>query len=167
MPVWSRTSKEILSTAHIALQMLFNRVIQRRDCKVMPDGGARTPGRQIELVGAGASKVSAPLKSKHVPKNVHGEYDPEGKSLALDIMPYPVDWRGDKELFEAIEAGDMEEAKEVLENIKRHHNFTGYVMGVADMMKVPVRNGQDWDGDGQFNDQTFIDTPHWEIIGRP
>ena len=72
---------------------------------------------------------------------------PNGKhnkspSDAVDVAPYPVDW----------------------ENIRRFYLFAGYVRRVAEELGIKVRGGHDWDGDTEINDQTFNDTPHWEII---
>lgn len=52
------------------------------DLTVLPDGGLRTPERQMELVEKGASKT---LHSKHLPQD-------DGYSHAIDLAPYPVDW---------------------------------------------------------------------------
>lgn len=168
MPSFSRRSRNIKDTCTLVLRTLFDRIIMRRDCTVLNDGGARTVERQAELSSTGVSQVKDPLKGKHVPKHPDGTYDPNGKSQAIDVMPYygGVDWRTDKELWDAVEAGNMKEARGILENIKRLHNFTGYVQGVADEMGIAVRNGQDWDSDGKFNDQRFTDSPHWEIISN-
>ena len=62
-------------------------------------------------------------------------------SLAADVGPHPIDWN------------DME----------RFRAFGGFVLGVASQMGIPIRWGGDWDGDRSFEDQTFIDMPHFEI----
>lgn len=72
---------------------------------------------------------------------------PDGKhnktpSDAVDVAPYPVDWK----------------------NIRRFYLFCGYVRRVAEELGINVRGGHDWDGDTEITDQTFNDTPHWELI---
>ena len=71
---------------------------------------------------------------------------PEGKhnaypSRAVDVAPYPIDWK----------------------NIKRFYWFSGYVLGVAQQMRIPLRWGGDWDRDDDLDDQDFNDLPHFEI----
>ena len=63
-------------------------------------------------------------------------------SLAIDVAPYPIDWN----------------------NYRRFYHFGGYVQGIADSLKIPIKWGGDWDGDNNFNDQTFHDLPHFELI---
>lgn len=62
-------------------------------------------------------------------------------SRAVDVAPYPIDW----------------------EDRERFHLFAGYVMGVAEMMGVPLRWGGDWDGDKQVSDNDFDDLVHFEL----
>jgi peptidoglycan L-alanyl-D-glutamate endopeptidase CwlK len=72
---------------------------------------------------------------------------PNGKhnadpSLAVDVMPLPIDW------------GDM----------KRLHYFAGFVMAIAKSKGINLRWGGDWDGDtilGEPNDDW--DKPHFEL----
>ena len=109
MPSLSRRSRAVLDTCIHKIVMVAERVIRFRDFTVLPDGGARTPDRQGELMGTGSSKVKDPLRSRHVPKDKDGKYDPKGKAAAIDIMPvfkennYRVDWRTDKKLLNIIE----------------------------------------------------------------
>ncbi len=41
--------------------------------------------------------------------------------------------------------------------------FAGYVMGVAQAYKIPLRWGGDWDKDGNNADQNFNDLVHFEL----
>jgi len=63
-------------------------------------------------------------------------------SKAVDAMPYPVDWKG----------------------INRCCYFAGFVVGIAATMGIKIRWGKDWDMDTDLNDQTFMDSPHYEIV---
>lgn len=65
-------------------------------------------------------------------------------SLAVDAAPYPVDWN-DHERFLA---------------------FGGFVLGVASQLGVDVVWGRDWDGDRDLRDQTFNDSPHFQLRGE-
>ena len=65
----------------------------------------------------------------------------EKPSLAIDIAPYPIDW----------------------EDAERFRRLAEYVLGIANVMGVPLRWGGDWDGDTDLTDQTFNDLVHFEI----
>jgi len=72
---------------------------------------------------------------------------PNGKhnrkpSEAIDASPYPIDWQ----------------------DTKRFYYFAGIVKGVAAEMGIKIRWGGDWDSDNDFNDQTFMDLVHFELI---
>ena len=71
---------------------------------------------------------------------------PDGKhnsspSLAVDVAPWPIDW----------------------EDIRRFYLFAGYVRRTAEELGIKVRGGHDWDGDFNIDDQSFNDSPHWEL----
>ena len=62
-------------------------------------------------------------------------------SRAIDVVPYPVDWK----------------------DTNRICYFAGFVVGIAAHMGIRIRWGKDWDMDTDLNDQTFIDSPHFEL----
>lgn len=72
------------------------------------------------------------------PKSKHNQTP----SLALDVIPFPVDWN----------------------DYRRFYQLVGVVKGIASQMKIDIRCGADWDGDNEFNDQTFHDLPHFELL---
>lgn len=125
---FSIASNKALDTAHPNLQRLFREVAKHVDCTVLC--GHRDKIGQDAAVAAGKSKTPWPT-SKHnkVP------------SLAVDVVPYPIDW-GNRERF---------------------FHFAGFVKGIAAGLGIRVRWGGDWDGDNDFRDQTFDDLPHFEI----
>ena len=120
--------------------------------------GKRPPTEQADAYAQGLSQAR-PGESPH---NV------EPLAFATDIMPYyrevegGIDWRGMKELAEAIQRGDGQAVEDIVEVIKRRNYFIGYAMGVADSMGLDLVNGQDWDKDGRFNEHDFQDSPHWQ-----
>jgi len=63
-------------------------------------------------------------------------------SHGIDVIPFPIDWT----------------------DHKRFYHFAGYVLGIANMHNVNIRWGGDWDIDLDFNDQTFYDLAHFEIV---
>ncbi len=62
-------------------------------------------------------------------------------AIALDIAPWPIDWS----------------------NLKPFHTLSQIILPMAKEMKIPIRWGGDWDGDGDLKDQKFIDLPHYEL----
>jgi peptidoglycan L-alanyl-D-glutamate endopeptidase CwlK len=73
------------------------------------------------------------------PESKHNQYP----SKAVDIAPYPIDWN----------------------DRKRFYYLAGLIKGVADNNGIKIRWGGDWDSDGKFDDQTFDDLPHFEVVG--
>lgn len=74
--------------------------------------------------------LSDPFSSKH------------GKGLAVDIVPYPVDW-SDLSKFDKIAKAMFKAASEL-----------GY---------NTLRWGADWDNDGNFREKGETDSPHFEL----
>lgn len=62
-------------------------------------------------------------------------------SNAVDVAPYPIDWN----------------------DTGRFYMFVGYTKRVAEEMGIKIRVGADWDSDGNTDDQTFNDLPHFEL----
>lgn len=122
MPSYSAKSKERLATAHPLLQDLFNEVIKHRDCAILY--GHRNKAEQEEAFNNGRSKA-------HWGQSFHN-YSP---SLAVDAMPWPINW----------------------EDLKGIHEFAGFVLGIAAAKGIPIRWG------GHF--KSFFDGPHFELIG--
>lgn len=81
-----------------------------------------------------AEGKSKTLNSKHLKQT-------DGYSHAIDLAPYPINW----------------------EDSKRFFYMAGVIMAVASQMGVSLRWGHDWDGDTDFSDQTFNDSPHFEL----
>jgi peptidoglycan L-alanyl-D-glutamate endopeptidase CwlK len=129
MPKFSEKSEGKLRGCHPDLQRLFNEVVKYFDCKI--DCGYRGEEEQNEAFRTNHS-------TKKYPDSKHNSVP----SIAVDVVPYPVDW----------------------ENLKRFYFFGGYVKRTADIMGINVRWGGDWDSDTVLNDQSFNDLPHWEIL---
>jgi len=62
-------------------------------------------------------------------------------SRAIDVCCWPIDWT----------------------DISRHYYFSGYVLGTASRLSIPVRFGGDWDSDRLIKDQDFNDLVHFEL----
>lgn len=85
-------------------------------------------------------KAFAEGKSKlRFPQSKHNA----NPSLAVDVVPYPVDWN-DRERF---------------------CHLAGVVQGVAHALGIRIRWGGDWNQNGQWRDERFVDMPHFELVG--
>lgn len=72
------------------------------------------------------------------PYSKHNRYP----SIAVDVAPYPIDW----------------------DDKKRFFMMAGLMFGLAKTHGIKIRWGGDWDGDMNFEDQSFNDLPHFELI---
>ena len=63
-------------------------------------------------------------------------------SRAVDAAPYPIDWH----------------------NWRQFDHFAGLVLGIGNMLDIPLRWGGDWDRNGNPVDQRFHDLPHFELV---
>jgi len=139
MPEFSEHSSQRLRTCDARLQDLFNEVIAGYDCTILE--GFRSEDRQQELFAAGRSQL-------HFPHSHHNR-EP---ARAVDVAPWPLDWgtEGTREQREKARA--------------RFYHFAGYVQAVADAQGVGIRWGGDWDSDKAFDDQSFDDLAHFELL---
>ena len=134
MPKYSQTSKDRLATCHEDLQTIFNEVIKTYDVTIVC--GERNQADQDKAFADGFSTVKYP-NSKHN----------SSPSMAVDVVPYPEMW------------SDMDELQ----------IMGGFILGIATMLyeygKVThlLRWGHDWDGDHDYDDQDFIDAPHFQL----
>ena len=136
MPSFGARSRKNLDTCDERLIVLLEECIQYFDFSVIE--GHRTTEIQKRYYADGKSKLDGVnQRSKH-------QATP---SLAVDVMPYPPTLHG----------------KNVWQDRERWYLFIGRIKGVADMLKIDIRVGADWNGDGSTSDQSFHDLPHIEI----
>lgn len=107
-------------------------------CDITILEGHRDEETQTEYFNSGRSKVEYPF-SKHntLP------------SQALDVSPYPIPLKWG--------------AENPKENAKFYF-LAGVVKGCALKYNRQIRWGGDWDSDNDFNDQTFDDLVHFELV---
>jgi len=129
MPRFGRKSTERLKETDYILQYILKKAIKVYDFTIIK--GYRGKKEQTDAYNKGLSGLPFP-KSKHNIK----------PSLAVDIAPYPVDWKDEK----------------------RFYYLAGLIKGIAHTYGIGIRWGGDWDGDGSFEDQKFKDLPHFELI---
>lgn len=140
MPKFSNASLDQLATCDQRLQLVFNEVIKHVDCKVL--AGHRGELAQTEAYMNGNS-------TKLWPYSMHNKVP----SLAVDVVPYPIDW------------GNTGTPAQRASAIARFRMFSGFVLGVASQHKISLKSGGDWDMDFDLGDQVFIDLPHFELVG--
>lgn len=126
MPQFSKTSKSRLETCHEQIQLVMNEVIKTRDCVIIC--GARTQEDQQKAFAGGFSKIDGVTK-----KSMHQIGKDRPKSLAVDVLPYPINWN----------------------DAKGHIDFARYVLATAKKLGVNLVWGGDW--------KTFKDRPHFEL----
>lgn len=128
MPNFSFKSEQQLSTCHPDLQRVAREAIKWVDFTVLE--GHRNHAAQDAAVANGNSKLPWP-KSKH---NL-------SPSLAMDLMPYPIDWT----------------------DYARLYLFVGFIIGTANQLGIKLRAGADWNGKFDPKRNKFPDLPHFEL----
>ena len=105
--------------------------------------GIRTAEEQNALYVKGVSQ-----KDGYKDKSEHQD-DGSGKSSAIDMAPYPVDWSNDRK------------------NMHKWYFVAGFIMGAASVILkgtgFKFRWGGNWDMDQQLFDQKFYDLGHFEV----
>lgn len=148
MPKFGPTSLANLENIDEVLYGTANLVIKVWDSTAID--GIRTATEQAKNVAKGVSKT---MDSKHLPRE-------DGKSDALDIMPYPLNWNAVQRGYDAVKRLPIQDAMAVLEA----YAFAGFFDGVAwGKYGINLRSGYDWNTNRQFEDQTFLDLPHHEL----
>lgn len=137
-------SQERLDTCHQDIQAILNELIKIYDFSVLE--GHRTTETQQHYFATGKSKLDGVTRlSKHQ----------SFPSMAVDIMPY-------KKGTNAFSGNEYDD--------RRFYMMMGMVKAIAERLyregKIThkVRFGLDWNSNDLFEDQTFHDLPHFELI---
>ena len=143
MPHFGEGSKQQLATCVPEINEICNEAIEIVDFKVLE--GRRSWQRQRGLLRDKKTKLG-PGESKHnSPPNEDGNEDPDFLSRAVDLVPYPVDWK----------------------DTKRFTYLAGIIIAVAHKLGYTVRWGGNWDMDQVIiDDQNFDDLPHFELLEK-
>jgi peptidoglycan L-alanyl-D-glutamate endopeptidase CwlK len=104
----------------------MNAVIKERDCTIIC--GARTQEEQQKAFAGGFSKIDGVKK-----KSTHQISKDRPKSLAVDVLPCPINWN----------------------DVKGHTEFARHVLATAKSLGVNLVWGGDW--------KSFKDRPHFEL----
>jgi len=140
-----------LATCHHDLAIIAGELLEVYDHSVHQ--GARTIEEQIRNIDRRASKT---IDSRHIPRDAEGNYDPGQPCVAFDLLPY---YRGVNPWPQAQEPRAVQVKK-----ANRFYFMQGVIRDIAHRQKIDIRQGVDWDMDGDFFDQKFDDLPHVELI---
>jgi peptidoglycan LD-endopeptidase CwlK len=142
MPKFGETSTERLSTCHDNLRLLMDEVVKTFDCTIV--FGHRTREVQAGLYAQGRTMPGKIVTNCDgvVKLSKHQGVDGEKPSMAVDVVPYPINWRDEERMV----------------------YFAGFVLGVASRMGIKVRWGGDWNSDTETKDTGFRDLPHFELL---
>jgi hypothetical protein len=141
---FGRRSKRVLATLDPRLQRIYTALIRILNVTLLE--GRRTFTQQLKNI---RRRVSKTINSRHIPRDSNGAIVEDGLSKACDAAPYPLKW--------------PDRSKDREKQIARFYYMQGAIAAIAHYEDIPLRSGIDWDGDGDFFDQTFDDMPHIEI----
>ncbi|MBU2051505.1 MAG: hypothetical protein KKH61_21350 [Gammaproteobacteria bacterium] len=135
MPSFSRRSLLALSQAHPMLQQLMRAAIEKFDFVVTDSARGRVEQERAFKNGYSKARFG---QSAH-------NYAP---SIALDIYPYPIDFspENDKKFREQLHVLQLEVIKPA-----------------AKSLGIPIRQGIDWNMNGNLTDDKWDDLPHVEL----
>ena len=135
MPKFSKRSINILDGVDVHLRVLFNTVIDFRDCTILE--GFRGKEKQDKYFSEGFSKVQWP----------NGKHN-KNPSLAVDVAPYFPGRGVSLNKYEVVEFG---------------HYVLGIRDCIR--LTNKIRWGGDWDKDWKsLTDNEFLDAFHWEVV---
>jgi len=142
MPLLSEFSLGNLNTCRREIVETITVVAEEYDIRVLE--GVRSWDRQAQLLME-EKTTKAPGESKHnPPKLADGTEDTEWKSDAVDVVPYPIDWK----------------------DAKRFIYMAGLIIGTGRALGYNLLWGGNWDEDQIIiDDQNFNDLPHIQWVG--
>jgi peptidoglycan L-alanyl-D-glutamate endopeptidase CwlK len=134
---FSSRSQKVLGELHPQLQIICKEAIKVVDFTLLD--AQRGRAEQERAFRAGHSKA-------HFGDSAHN-YVP---AVAFDLVPSPLSW-------------DANKFKPIAKVIGYYDARQGDGRGLALKLKIPLRWGADWDMDGDWNDERFLDWGHWEL----
>lgn len=156
MANFSVRSARRLETCHPDIITLFDHVVITYDCTILC--GIRDEEAQTEAYTSGGSKVE-------YPNSTHNREPSDG----VDVAPWPIPDKWGEFTLSDLRTGDVsiKEVQHQIKELAKFYQFAGIVIGEASIRGIEMRWGGDWDGDGEFDDQTFDDLVHFERVRRP
>lgn len=145
---WGNGSLAVLSTVIPEWREIANECLRRTKIDITATCGRRGKEEQNKLYNAIPQRTKAQW-----PDSPHNVEDPEDLAIALDfhwIIPWPS--HVVKEKF--------------VKTLAQWYMWTQFVTDVAYDLGYEVQSGSDWDRDGDIQDQSFDDLPHFKYIGK-
>lgn len=145
MNEYGKKSQAVFNSCHPDIRLIFKRVLPNFDHSGLE--GARLDETQYEYFKTGRSKLNG-IEDR----SKHQVTEEQPLSMAVDVSPYPIDF------------SDTHKA------LARFYMFSGYVFQASEelyaegLITHKVRWGGDWDSDKNFEDQSFDDLVHFELV---
>lgn len=152
MPTFGPSSRKRLDTCHPDLIRVMEKAIQVVDFSVLC--GYRSEEEQERAFSMGRS-------TKQYPYSRHNQIP----SQAVDIAPWPIDWRVDQDLW-LLRHSSQKVAEPVLNNIKRWFATVYFIIGVGYSLGIHLETGADFNGNWSWSDENFVDLPHIQLRGN-
>lgn len=131
MPSFGSKSRAKLENLHPDMVRVVNRAITIYDFTIGQT--TRTEEQHEDYIDRGTTTVPY-FKTRHKPNK-------DGLSEAVDIIPWPIDWK----------------------DLNRFHFLAGAMFMAAAIENVEIVWGGDWNSNKDFTDQDFNDLPHFEL----
>jgi len=153
MPSFGEKSNEVRDTLTPTLQLLVDRVVKYYNITLLE--GHRNERRQDALLADQVTKVGWP-DSKH---NAF-------PSMAVDVSPWPIPegWGNLGRKTGKVRDDAWKERVKFYQMVAViQYCWAQLVEEYPDLNEYQLRSGADWDGDGDYRDQTFDDLVHVEL----
>jgi len=141
--------QRMLNTCSANLILLISTVCEYRNLRVLC--GRRGEKEQNDHYNKKRSKVK-------YPDSPHNKLPSKG----LDISPEPIPDNWGAISWSLIPKKYRNRIGREIKELCEFYNLNGYIEATADQLGIKIRQGHDWDGDHEFNDQTFDDLVHNE-----
>lgn len=149
--IFSQTSLKRLEGVKNDLQRVVKRALEISEVDFMVLEGVRT--KENAYINYGKGRTVAQLEAKGVPTKyaqpgvakvtwLNNPLDSKHMTgNAVDLVPLPVDWN----------------------NLKAFDKVADAMFKAARELKVTIRWGADWNGNGKFREKGESDSPHFEL----
>lgn len=143
MYILGKVSRDRLLTCDQQTRTVVNHAIATSPIDFTVLEGHRVAARQRQLFAAGATKLNGvDAFSKHQGPFPLLDNPEESPSMAIDLAPWPIDWQDTRRFF----------------------MLAGVILATGNDLGIPFRWGGDWNMNGNFDDQSFFDLPHFERV---
>jgi len=160
MAQYGQSSRNRLSTCHRDIQTVMNYLIKYFDNTIL--SGHREPEEQFDLFKKGRKFIGGPGEEQDAGKwmidnrrdvvthrdgilklSEHNHYP----SRAIDAAPWPLNWNKHSRFF--YQAGIVQ--------------WVSHKLHAEGKIEHILKWGGDWDMDHDFDDQDFVDLPHFQL----